>query len=242
MRSRSHREDVDEPLATLFPDLDSSGEFVVNDGIIEWNKEEDTFQALLDRVNSNSDSNVLTQVETTSDPVSGETLYAWRIDANEISEDPNPTGRPRGQLHRRLRDQNPRRSRRQSADSRHRRRTDARRTSRLDHPGGGLGPTQPLAGPTRLLGTLLCPGRWLHLLLHVRDLPAAEPGRKPAEAGRLYPRHQAGSTNARTTSTVSWLASPGRERCSSALSLWFRSWRPSSSPIQPRSRSRRRAC
>ncbi|MCY3921858.1 MAG: preprotein translocase subunit SecY [Chloroflexi bacterium] len=82
------REDVDEPLATLFPDLDASGEFVVNEGIIEWNREEDTFQDVLDRVNSNSDSNVLTQVETTADPVSGETLYAWRIDANEISEDP----------------------------------------------------------------------------------------------------------------------------------------------------------
>ena len=82
------REDADTPLSTLLPDLTASGEFVVNEGIIEWNREEDTFQAVLDRINSNSDSNVLTQVETTSAPVSGETLYAWRIDANEISEDP----------------------------------------------------------------------------------------------------------------------------------------------------------
>ena len=99
------RDDTEESLATLLPDLDASGEFVVNEGIIEWNKEEDTFQDVLDRINSNSDSNVLTQVETTSDPRIRRDPVCVADRCQRDFRRPDPPRRPRGQLHRRLGDQ-----------------------------------------------------------------------------------------------------------------------------------------
>ena len=48
---------------------------------------EDTFDDLLDRINRASDAYVLTRVESRTDPISGELLTTWRIDANKIGRE-----------------------------------------------------------------------------------------------------------------------------------------------------------
>ncbi len=79
--------DSDELLDTLYPALGASGLFVVNAAEIEWDASEDTFDDLLDRINRASDANVLTRVESRTDPISGELLTTWRIDNNKIGRE-----------------------------------------------------------------------------------------------------------------------------------------------------------
>ena len=79
--------DSDELLNTLYPALGSTGLFVVNAAEIEWDASEDTFDDLLDRINRASDANVLTRVESRTDPISGELLTTWRIDNNKIGRE-----------------------------------------------------------------------------------------------------------------------------------------------------------
>ena len=80
--------DSDEPLNALYPDLATNGSFLVNNAEIAWNAEEDTFDDLLERINQAADANVLTRVETRSDPAGGEPLTTWRIDNNQIGTEP----------------------------------------------------------------------------------------------------------------------------------------------------------
>ena len=80
--------DSDESLSTLYPDLAPNGSFLVNNAEIAWNAEEDTFDDLLERINQAADANVLTRVETRSDPAGGEPLTTWRIDNNQIGTEP----------------------------------------------------------------------------------------------------------------------------------------------------------
>ena len=80
--------DSDESLNTLYPDLAPNGSFLVNNAEIAWNAEEDTFDDLLERINQAADANVLTRVETRSDPAGGEPLTTWRIDNNQIGTEP----------------------------------------------------------------------------------------------------------------------------------------------------------
>ena len=80
--------DSDEPLNALYPDLAPNGSFLVNNAEIAWNAEEDTFDDLLERINQAADANVLTRVETRSDPAGGEPLTTWRIDNNQIGTEP----------------------------------------------------------------------------------------------------------------------------------------------------------
>ena len=84
------RSDTEQTLAQLFPDLDGGGIFLVNEAEIAWNGETDTFDELLDRINQDSNANVLTQLTATTDTISGsgETIFAWRIDNNRIAEEP----------------------------------------------------------------------------------------------------------------------------------------------------------
>ena len=82
------RLDSDEPLNTLYPALAPSGVFLINQAEIEWNAEQDSFDDVLERINQASDANVLTRVETRSDPTGGEPLTTWRIDANAIGSEP----------------------------------------------------------------------------------------------------------------------------------------------------------
>ncbi len=79
--------DSDELLNTLYPALGSTGLFVVNAAEIEWDASEDTFDDLLDRINRASDANVLTRVESRTDPISGDLLTTWRIDNNKIGRE-----------------------------------------------------------------------------------------------------------------------------------------------------------
>ena len=79
--------DSDELLNTLYPDLGSTGLFLVNAAEIEWDAAEDTFDDLLDRINRASDAYVLTRVESRTDPISSELLTTWRIDANKIGRE-----------------------------------------------------------------------------------------------------------------------------------------------------------
>ena len=79
--------DSDELLNTLYPALGSTGLFVVNAAEIEWDASEDTFDDLLDRINRASDANVLTRVESRTDPLSGDLLTTWRIDNNKIGRE-----------------------------------------------------------------------------------------------------------------------------------------------------------
>ena len=80
--------DSDEPLNTLLPDLAPNGAFLVNNAEIAWNAQEDTFDDVLERINQAADANVLTRVETRSDPAGGEPLTTWRIDNNQIGTEP----------------------------------------------------------------------------------------------------------------------------------------------------------
>ncbi len=80
--------DSDERLNTLLPELAASGLFLVNEAEIAWNAEADTFDDVLERINQASDANVLTRVETRSDPTGGEPLTTWRIDNNAIGTEP----------------------------------------------------------------------------------------------------------------------------------------------------------
>ena len=80
--------DSDESLNALYPDLAPNGAFLVNNAEIAWNAEEDTFDDLLERINQAADANVLTRVETRSDPAGGEPLTTWRIDNNQIGTEP----------------------------------------------------------------------------------------------------------------------------------------------------------
>ncbi len=79
--------DSDELLNTLYPDLGSTGLFLVNAAEIEWDAAEDTFDDLLDRINRASDAYVLTRIESRTDPISSELLTTWRIDANKIGRE-----------------------------------------------------------------------------------------------------------------------------------------------------------
>ena len=79
--------DSDELLNTLYPALGSTGLFLVNTAEIEWDAAEDTFDDLLDRINRASDANVLTRIESRTDPISSELLTTWRIDANKIGRE-----------------------------------------------------------------------------------------------------------------------------------------------------------
>ena len=80
--------DSDERLNTLLPDLAPSGIFLVNEAEIAWNAEDDTFEDVLERINQASDANVLTRVESRSDPTGGSALTTWRIDNNAIGTEP----------------------------------------------------------------------------------------------------------------------------------------------------------
>ena len=82
------RLDSDEPLNTLYPDLADSGTIQINDAQIAWTAADDTFDDLLERINQAADANVLTRVETRSDPTTGQTINSWRIDANAIGPHP----------------------------------------------------------------------------------------------------------------------------------------------------------
>ncbi len=82
------RLDSDEPLNTLYPDLTDSGTIQINDAQIAWTAADDTFDDLLERINQAADANVLTRVETRSDPTTGQTINSWRIDANAIGPHP----------------------------------------------------------------------------------------------------------------------------------------------------------
>ena len=82
------RIDSDERLNTLLPDLAPSGIFLVNEAEIAWNATDDTFEDVLERINQASDANVLTRVESRSDPTGGSALTTWRIDNNAIGTEP----------------------------------------------------------------------------------------------------------------------------------------------------------
>ena len=77
------------PLSEAFSGISAEGLFRVNDGEIAFVAAEDSFDDVVDRINRNSDANVLTQVETRrlndADPESA-VVPTWRIDANEIGE------------------------------------------------------------------------------------------------------------------------------------------------------------
>ncbi len=75
-------EQADAPLATAFADqdLDPAGEFRVNDAVIPYNAEQDTFRDLISRINRDADANVLTFLET--DPISGGVV--WSMEQNTI--------------------------------------------------------------------------------------------------------------------------------------------------------------
>ena len=82
--------DSDVQISQLFTDgydLTEGGSFYVNEALVEWSRS-DTFDELLEKINREADANVLTRVESRNDPGTGETVTAWRIDANEIGSKP----------------------------------------------------------------------------------------------------------------------------------------------------------
>ena len=82
--------DSDVQISQLFADgydLAEGGSFYVNEALVEWSRS-DTFDELLEKINREADANVLTRVESRNDPGTGETVTAWRIDANEIGSRP----------------------------------------------------------------------------------------------------------------------------------------------------------
>ena len=82
--------DSDVQISQLFTDgydLAEGGSFYVNEALVEWSRS-DTFDELLEKINREADANVLTRVESRNDPGTGETVTAWRIDANEIGSRP----------------------------------------------------------------------------------------------------------------------------------------------------------
>ena len=82
--------DADQPLTILFEDYDLSqdGSFYVNEALVTWSQT-DTFEEVLDRINQEADANVLTRVESRPDPANvGQSINAWRIDANQIGAIP----------------------------------------------------------------------------------------------------------------------------------------------------------
>ena len=82
--------DSDVQISQLFTDgydLTEGGSFYVNEALVEWSRS-DTFDELLEKINREADANVLTRVESRNDPGTGETVTAWRIDANEIGSRP----------------------------------------------------------------------------------------------------------------------------------------------------------
>ena len=82
--------DSDVQISQLFTDgydLAEGGSFYVNEALVEWSRS-DTFDELLEKINREADANVLTRVESRNDPGTGETVTAWRIDANEIGSKP----------------------------------------------------------------------------------------------------------------------------------------------------------
>ena len=82
--------DSDVQISQLFTDgydLTEGGSFYVNEALVEWSRS-DTFDELLEKINREAGANVLTRVESRNDPGTGETVTAWRIDANEIGSKP----------------------------------------------------------------------------------------------------------------------------------------------------------
>ena len=82
--------DSDVQISQLFEDgydFTDGGSFYVNEALVEWSRS-DTFDELLEKINREADANVLTRVESRNDPGTGETVTAWRIDANEIGSHP----------------------------------------------------------------------------------------------------------------------------------------------------------
>ncbi len=78
-------DDVDEiVLADAFDDIAAQGVFRVNDAEIAYVAAEDTFQDVLDRINRNSDANVLTFVDDVPDVGTGAVIPAWTIENNEL--------------------------------------------------------------------------------------------------------------------------------------------------------------
>ena len=71
-------------LVEAFPEISPEGRFRINDAEISYAAADDTFGDVLDRINGDSDADVLTFVETRLDAATGEFLPTWTVDNNDL--------------------------------------------------------------------------------------------------------------------------------------------------------------
>ena len=77
-------EDVDLPLVDAFVGIELEGRFRVNDAVIPYTADEDSFEDILGQINRANEANVLTFVDTGSDPATGELVPSWIVEANGL--------------------------------------------------------------------------------------------------------------------------------------------------------------